>query len=109
MSAPDVWIGIDAGKASHHAVAIDADGKKLWAAKVGNGQQQIEELINRAATTAAKTGGQVDAGVEQQPADGAGEGGVRRRAGGASAGGRLGAGRELGALSRRTTAGSSPS
>ncbi len=59
MSATDVWVGVDAGKSSHHAVAIDAGGKKLWTAKVTNGQQQIEELINRAAKTVAKTGGQV--------------------------------------------------
>ncbi|MBE3016350.1 IS110 family transposase, partial [Microbispora sp. NEAU-D428] len=59
MSAADVWIGVDVGKTSHHAVAIDAGGKKLWTAKVTNGQQQIEELINRATKTATKTGGQV--------------------------------------------------
>ncbi len=54
MSAADVWVGVDAGKTSHHPVAIDVGGKKLWTAKVGNGQQQIEELINRAAKTAPK-------------------------------------------------------
>ncbi|MET8388089.1 IS110 family transposase [Streptosporangium canum] len=59
MTAADVWVGIDAGKTSHHAAAIDAGGKKLWSVKVGNGQRQIEELIDRAAKSAAKTGGQV--------------------------------------------------
>ncbi|WP_433236425.1 IS110 family transposase [Actinomadura nitritigenes] len=51
-AASGVWVGIDAGKASHHAVALDASGKKLWSVKVGNDQQPIEELLDRAATTA---------------------------------------------------------
>ena len=56
MTAADVmWVGIDAGKASHHAAAVDAGGKRLWSVKVANGQQQIEELIGRA----AKSGGEV--------------------------------------------------
>jgi transposase len=60
VTATDVvWIGIDAGKRSHHAAAIDASGKKLWSAKVTNGQQPIEELINRAVKTAAANGGEV--------------------------------------------------
>lgn len=56
MTATDVvWAGIDAGKASHHAAAIDASGKRLWSAKVASGQQQIEELVSRA----VKAGGEV--------------------------------------------------
>jgi transposase len=50
-----VWIGIDAGKASHHAAAIDADGRLLWSVKVASEQRRIEELIARA----AGSGGQV--------------------------------------------------
>jgi hypothetical protein len=50
-----IWIGIDAGKKSHHATAVDATGKRLWSIKVTTGQQRIEELIHRA----AKTGDQV--------------------------------------------------
>ncbi|NYD44713.1 transposase [Actinomadura luteofluorescens] len=50
-------MGIDAGKASHYAVAVDASGKKLWSVKVGNSQQPIEELLDRASTTAG--GGEV--------------------------------------------------
>jgi transposase len=50
-----VWVGVDAGKASHHAAAVDADGRLLWSVKVANGQRQIEELIARA----AGSGGQV--------------------------------------------------
>ncbi|MFV2178709.1 IS110 family transposase [Actinomadura sp. LOL_016] len=56
MTTTDVvWVGIDAGKTSHHAAAIDAAGTRLWSVKVSNRQRQIEELIDRA----AKTGGEV--------------------------------------------------
>jgi transposase len=51
-AADVVWVGIDAGKASHHAVAVDAAGKRLWSVKVANGQQPVEELIARAAGSA---------------------------------------------------------
>jgi transposase len=53
VTATDVvWVGIDAGKTSHHAAAADAAGKRLWSVKVANGQQPIEELIGRAAKSA---------------------------------------------------------
>jgi len=56
MTVPDVvWVGIDAGKTSHHAAAIDADGEQLWSVKIVNGQQQIAELIARA----GRSGGEV--------------------------------------------------
>jgi len=56
VTATDVvWVGIDAGKACHHAAAVDASGKRLWSAKVANGQRQIEELVSRA----GKSGGEV--------------------------------------------------
>jgi transposase len=52
VAATDVvWVGIDAGKSSHHAAAVDAGGKRLWSVKVANDQRQIEELISRAART----------------------------------------------------------
>ena len=50
-----VWVGIDAGKASHHAAAIDADGRLVWSVKVANEQGPVEELIARA----GRAGGQV--------------------------------------------------
>jgi transposase len=43
-----VWVGIDAGKASHHAVAVDGEGRLLWSVKVANGQRPVEDLIARA-------------------------------------------------------------
>ncbi|TMR22330.1 IS110 family transposase [Actinomadura geliboluensis] len=61
MAATDVvWVGIDAGKTSHHAAAIDATGKRLWSVKVGNGERQIEELIDRAAKTSGEVRWAVD-------------------------------------------------
>lgn len=53
MRDPEViWVGIDAGKTSHHAAAVDANGRRLWSVKVGNGQKQLERLVARAAKTA---------------------------------------------------------
>jgi transposase len=54
------WVGIDAGKASHHAVAIDADGRRLWSVKVANDQRQIEGLVARAGESAAEVRWAVD-------------------------------------------------
>jgi transposase len=45
---PQVWIGIDVGKSSHHACAVDQTGKVLWNQKVSNEQRAIEQLIARA-------------------------------------------------------------
>ncbi len=56
-AADVVWVGIDVGKASHHAAAVGAGGKRLWSVKVANGQQPIGELIGRAARSAG--GGEV--------------------------------------------------
>ncbi|MDI6105993.1 transposase [Actinoplanes sp. NEAU-A12] len=47
-----IWVGIDAGKTSHDAAAVDADGRRLWSVKVGSGQGQLERLVARAAKTA---------------------------------------------------------
>jgi transposase len=55
-----VWVGIDAGKSSHHAAAVDAGGKRLWSVKVANGQRQVEELIARAAGSGAEVRWAVD-------------------------------------------------
>lgn len=58
-AADVVWVGIDAGKASHHA-AVDAGGRRLWSVKVANGQQPIEELVARAAGSGAEVRWTVD-------------------------------------------------
>jgi transposase len=53
-----VWLM--AGKASHHAAAIDADGRLLWPVKVANEQRRIEELIARAAGSGGRVRWAVD-------------------------------------------------
>jgi transposase len=61
VTATDVVrVGIDAGKSSHHAAAVDAGGKRLWSVKVANGQRQIEELVARAAGSGTEVRWAVD-------------------------------------------------
>jgi len=43
-----VWVGIDVGKTSHYACAVDESGKVAWSQKVANEQRAIEQLIARA-------------------------------------------------------------
>jgi hypothetical protein len=57
---PVVWIGIDAGKAAHHAAAVDEQGRVCWSQKVPNDQAAIEELVARAAGTAEEVRWAVD-------------------------------------------------
>jgi transposase len=57
---PVVWVGVDAGKAAHHAAAVDEQGRLCWSQKVPNDQAAIEELIARAAATAAQVRWAVD-------------------------------------------------
>jgi transposase len=57
---PVAWIGIDAGKAAHHAAAVDEQGRVCWSQKVPNDQAAIEELVARAAGTAAEVRWAVD-------------------------------------------------
>ncbi|MGW8439382.1 IS110 family transposase [Nocardiopsis sp. NPDC055879] len=40
-----IWVGIDAGKGHHWAVAVDADGNKLLSRKVVNDEAEILDLI----------------------------------------------------------------
>jgi hypothetical protein len=46
-----VWVGIDAGKFAHHAVAVDPEGRTLWSLKVANTQEAAEQLVERAGKT----------------------------------------------------------
>ena len=57
---PVVWVGVDAGKAAHHAAAIDEQGRLCWSQKVPNDQAAIEELVARAAATATEVRWAVD-------------------------------------------------
>ncbi|GAA5172556.1 IS110 family transposase [Pseudonocardia eucalypti] len=45
---PLVWVGIDVGKAHHHACAMDPAGKVVFSRKVANDQAAIEQLVARA-------------------------------------------------------------
>jgi predicted NBD/HSP70 family sugar kinase len=40
-----LWAGIDAGKAHHHCVVIDADGTRLLSQKIPNDEPALLELI----------------------------------------------------------------
>ena len=61
MSVPEVaWIGIDAGKLSHHATALDGNGQVLWSQQVSNDQAEIEKLIAKASATATEVRWAVD-------------------------------------------------
>lgn len=40
-----VWVGIDAGKAHHWAVGVNATGEKVLSRKVVNGEDEILDLI----------------------------------------------------------------
>jgi transposase len=57
---PLVWVGIDVGKTSHHACAVDEAGKVVWAQKLANEQRAIEQLIVRADKTAEQVRWAID-------------------------------------------------
>ena len=42
-----VWAGVDVGKAHHHCVVIDADGKRLLSRRVANDETELLELIGQ--------------------------------------------------------------
>ncbi|MFJ9371698.1 IS110 family transposase [Nocardia sp. NPDC101769] len=51
---PRIWIGIDVGKAAHHACVVDELGKVCWSSRVNNDQRAIESIIARARATGAE-------------------------------------------------------
>lgn len=42
---PELWAGIDAGKAEHHCMVIDAEGKRSLSRRVANDETLLLELI----------------------------------------------------------------
>lgn len=42
---PELWAGTDAGKAEHHCVVIDAQGKRRLSRRVANDETALRELI----------------------------------------------------------------
>ncbi|NJC74334.1 IS110 family transposase [Planosporangium thailandense] len=55
-----IWVGIDVGKAHHHACAVDATGKVVFTKRVANRQADIEALIARAGKAAAQVQWAID-------------------------------------------------
>jgi transposase len=49
-----IWVGIDVGKAHHHACAVDETGKVVFSKRLGNGQAEIEAVIARAGKAAGQ-------------------------------------------------------
>ncbi|WP_285701975.1 IS110 family transposase [Actinomadura sp. NBRC 104412] len=45
VTVPQVWAGVDAGKAHHHCVTIDADSARLLSRRAGNDEAELLELI----------------------------------------------------------------
>jgi transposase len=55
-----IWVGVDAGKGHHWAVAVDADGQSLFSTKVINDEAQIRTLIDAARERAEEVRWAVD-------------------------------------------------
>jgi transposase len=55
-----IWVGVDAGKGHHWAVALDADGETLFSTKVINDEAQILTLIETARERAGEVRWAVD-------------------------------------------------
>ena len=45
--AVDVFIGVDVGKQSHHAVALDRSGRRLYDKALPNDEGQLRDMIGR--------------------------------------------------------------
>lgn len=50
-----VWAGVDAGRAHHHCVVIDADGKRLLSRRVANDEAALAALISDVTALGAVT------------------------------------------------------
>ncbi|MEU4788066.1 IS110 family transposase [Nocardiopsis alba] len=55
-----IWVGVDAGKGHHWAVAVDTDGEILFSTKVVNDESQILHLIDAAREKAGEIRWAVD-------------------------------------------------
>ena len=51
MAGVELWIGIDVGKRSHHACAVDHAGSIVWSRRIDNDQTSIEELLRAVDTS----------------------------------------------------------
>jgi Transposase len=57
---PRMWVGIDVGKTSHHACAVDETGEVVWTQKLVNEQRAIEQVIDRAHQSAERVRWAID-------------------------------------------------
>lgn len=57
---PLVWVGVDVGKATHHACVMDPAGKVVFSQKVANDQAAIEQLVARAGQAAVEVRWAID-------------------------------------------------
>jgi transposase len=57
---PVIWVGINVGKAAHHACAMDTDGKVVFSQRVSNDQAASEPLVTRAGKTASEVRWAID-------------------------------------------------
>ncbi len=57
---PQIWVGIDGGKTTHHACAVDETGKTVFSQKFANDQAAIEAVIARAGQTADRVRWAID-------------------------------------------------
>ncbi|WP_433262832.1 IS110 family transposase [Actinosynnema sp. CS-041913] len=57
---PVVWVGVDVGKARHHACAMDANGKVVFSQGLANDQAAIGQLVARAVKSAAEVRWAID-------------------------------------------------
>ena len=42
-----MWVGVDAGRQSHHAAAVDEHGQVRWSMRLGNDQDAVTELLGK--------------------------------------------------------------
>ena len=45
MARITLWAGVDAGKAAHHCVVINADGQRVLSRRVVNDETALTDLI----------------------------------------------------------------
>jgi transposase len=45
VAQPTLWAGVDAGKAAHHCVAINADGQRVLSRRIVNDEAALTDLI----------------------------------------------------------------
>nr|THJ67599.1 IS110 family transposase [Rhodococcus qingshengii] len=49
------WIGIDVGKSSHHACAVDETGAVCWSVKIANTQEAADRRGPSTSSSGPKT------------------------------------------------------